>query len=90
MYVINENIKYELMGDLYVLFDDQTSCSFLLNETASHIYNIIINHKNGINLEDIIDEFINVYDVNSDICKENILVFLCQLQDDNIVLFMDI
>ena len=67
--MVCENVQIDRIGDSYVVSEDIFKETYLLNELAGYI---IIDIMNGKDVESIIDQILEEYNVDKDILENDV------------------
>jgi len=84
-YLISDSYTSDKLGEDMVLLNNEDLSSYLLNGTATEIYEIIKDNKNGITFDDIVITLSENYDVSLVTLKQDAERFLQNMCDFLIV-----
>lgn len=90
-YIKKQNCIEEESDDLVVLFDQDTEMTHILNETASYIWENLMNEP--FDFEEVINKFISVLDTDEDLNLDNVrdecAQYLSKMEDVGLIVLYE-
>lgn len=90
-YIKTQSCIEEESDNLVVLFNQDTEMTHILNETASYMWENLMNEP--FNFEDVINKFISLLDADEDLNLENVhdecVQYLKKMEDAGLILLYE-
>ena len=82
-YTLKEGLTYALLDEEICIFDPNTAKYHNLNSTATFIWQIL--EKNVLSSEEIVDKLLKEYDVEREVCVNEIKKYLHSLLSESLI-----